>query len=190
MHRLYRWNAIFDMYDVTRDGFLSAEDLHALYTRFLDVKQAPQDGPLAARVFASMDAYVEALLEMDSNADGQVSRDEFVTFFDRDLARGAGEYLPSGQQLRALRAGYALYDIDDDGVMSFHDYLRCARVFHVGSQDPEVLRAHFERLLAYQGVSDALDYDAFCAHAIHVWCSASEHVPFWFPTSHDAQEVS
>lgn len=179
--REQRWTAMFDFYDLDRNGHLSEEDILIAYEKLLAMKGIPIDSEPARAILGAMrDAFAEDVMRSDRDGDGRVTLEEWHAHYGELLVdAGNGALLPSVELLRGARNGFAVYDLDSDGRISRQDYLGCARIFAPDVQE-DALVAHWAMLTGAFGTDGALDFDEFLVLFLQVWCSTRE-LPFWFP---------
>lgn len=180
MDRLARWNATFDLYDVDRDDAISTEDTQRSYESVLRMKGMPEETVNYYR--GMLDKYQQAMLTADLNQDGKTTREEWHTFYSKDLdPQGTGSYMPSAALLRTIRTEFGCFDLDGDGVVNFSDYCKAALAFRIRA-NVSALRVHWAQLCQRVGASDRLDADQFAALEMQMWCYDGD-MPFIFPSA-------
>ncbi|MFE4361283.1 EF-hand domain-containing protein [Kitasatospora xanthocidica] len=115
-----KFNTLFDWFDLNGDGQLSQEDLRGTADVF--ARTATRDDQATIR--ALHDAFArwwDLLLEHgDTDGDGQVSRQEFLTVMKADVTTPAHF---EGTVLAIADALLNAYDTNGDGVLSKEEYV-------------------------------------------------------------------
>ncbi|WP_217214887.1 EF-hand domain-containing protein [Streptomyces sp. AC550_RSS872] len=134
-----KFNVLFDWFDQGKDGQLTQDDLQGMAGLF--AKLAKDDRANATAMRNAFDQWWQLLLKHgDSNNDGQVSRDEFITVMEANIT--SPEHFQSAILAIADALMQAL-DTDGDGVLNRAEYVRLYDELGV---PPVHSEAAFERL--------------------------------------------
>lgn len=112
--------------DTDRNGYLEQADVEALARRIAQTPGRPSDPALLARVQAGLHPYWrEITRSFDRNADGRVSREEFLVFCE-SLSDDLGG--PAGDAVSLLaNVIFDAYDANGSGTLSENEFLYFAR---------------------------------------------------------------
>ncbi|ADD42959.1 EF-hand domain-containing protein [Stackebrandtia nassauensis] len=133
----------FTLIDTNGDGAIRHDDcvrmMERLCAAFGETLESPKGGALAAaydRMFATL------IAELDNDADGAISRDEFVTGMFTVVGDPAG----FDATLRgAAEAVMSLADTDGNGTLGPAEYARLVGAFGVGSDEAAEAFARLDR---------------------------------------------
>lgn len=181
MHdRQERWRMTFRFYDVNNDGVIGQEDLAITIKNLLERKRVTPDSAQGKAIIEGTGKVIAALAPADADRDGEITLEEWNTFFDGQTNRhDTGTRLPSPLMLEFARAAFPAFDVDGDGAVDASDYAACAEIHHTGCGAP-ALDVHWQVLTGRHGSQAKLNFDEFLAAFIEIWCSEAS-VPFWFP---------
>lgn len=118
--RVRKLTRYFDDLDTNDDGYLDESDLAQAAERYLEALGIDPDSERAVELTEQcLTLWQEFMGPIDTDGDGQVSRDEMATAF---AALSEDE---AAQQIDATADAYfRIMDADADGVVSSHEFLR------------------------------------------------------------------
>jgi len=178
--RASRIDAIFDMFDLTADGYLAIDDVMMILDRLIEARGVSAESDAASAIRSVAEDVFEQLGRADYNDDGQVSRDEWRRFHEQHFdPLGIGDYMPNGPDIAAMRSEFPFYDVNGDGKITREDYAFIASLF-VPHAAVEVLDTHWQVLLDTYGREGGIDLDHFIYANTVMRCSLRD-LPFWFP---------
>lgn len=126
-----KFSILFDWFDQDRDGQLSQGDLQATAKVFAQVAR-DEDHTNVAAIHAAFGQWWQLLLEhADTDGDGQVSREEFVTAMQDSVT--APEHFESAVMAIADAVMNAA-DTNTDGVLSRDEYVAMYEVLGVSPE--------------------------------------------------------
>ena len=111
-----KYDRLFDIFDVTGDGFVSQEDFDSAVHRVVSADHGSPNGSRAQAVRDAANHFWEGLCEhADVDESGRISREAFTSALDAAFLQGSR----FDELLRpAAEAWFELYDADGDGRVS------------------------------------------------------------------------
>ncbi|GAA1354267.1 EF-hand domain-containing protein [Saccharothrix algeriensis] len=117
----HKFSIVFDWFDQGKDGRLTQDDFQATARMFAQVAREDDHATVTA-LHDAFDAWWGLVLEHgDTDGDGGVSREEFITVMQVNVT--APEHF-DGAVMAIADAVINALDTDDDGVLSLDEYVR------------------------------------------------------------------
>lgn len=164
-----KFSALFDWFDQNRDGQLTQDDMQVTATVFTQAA-AEDDLTNITAIHNAFEQWWQLLLKYgDTEGDGQLSRQEFITIMDANVT--APEYFEDAVMAIADAVMNAL-DTNADGVLSRDEYVRLYDVLGVG-------REHSEQaftLLDRDG-NGVIGFDEYRTAIVEFYLSADPNAP-------------
>ena len=119
-----RLNRLFDMYDPSRDNFMTLEDFTDHAYKLAALHGQSSDSPQAGALVDNLKAWWEQMKSVDTDGDGRISRAEFIAWSEGTTAAlrqaaDTGAPWPLDPWIEAL---YQTIDADGDNRITLEEY--------------------------------------------------------------------